>query len=261
MKTRDSLARAAVVAAVALFIFSRPGFAQDQAQPEPQILLGRVGETYRNLKCYRFELSIVTESRAKGAQQVESESRSEERVLLAACKPNLLRIELKNPTLSLTKVSDGESSWVSFPALGQYMRKEDGAADPEVAAAWLKRATSLVADYESLAHRARQAHFLRVEAVKVGGRRADCQVVEIEYASGGAAITPESRRTLWIDRARNLVLKEITYSKTRTEFGNFTETKRTVNFTAVDLGGPFSDSIFAFTPQKGARKVMEFSFL
>jgi len=261
MKTRDSLARAAVVAAVALFIFSRPGFAQDQDQQEPQILLGRVSETYRNLKSYRFELSIVTESRAKGMQLVESESRSEERVLLAACKPNLLRIELKNPTLSLTKVSDGESSWVSFPALGQYMRKEGGAADPEVAAAWLKRATSLVADYESLAQRARQAHFLRVEAVKVGGRRAHCQVVEIEYASGGAAITPESRRTLWIDRARNLVLKEITYSKTRTAFGNFTETKRTVKFTAVDLGGPLSDSIFAFTPQEGARKVVEFNLL
>src|SRR4029450_1929301 len=81
MNTRDSLARAAVVAAVALFILSRPGFAQDQ--PEPQILLGRVGETYRNLKSYRFELSIVTESRAKVAQQVESESRSKERVLLA----------------------------------------------------------------------------------------------------------------------------------------------------------------------------------
>jgi peroxiredoxin/outer membrane lipoprotein-sorting protein len=261
MKTRDSLVRAVVVAAVALFIFSRPGFAQDQNQPEPQILLGRVSETYRNLKCYRFELSIVTESRAEGAQQVESESRSKERVLLAACKPNLLRIELKNPTLSLTKVSDGESSWVSFPALGQYMRKEGGAADPEVAATWLKRAASLVADYESLARRARQAHLLRVEAVKVGSRRADCQVVEIEYASGGAAITPESRRTLWIDRARNLVLKEITYSNARTAFGNFSEAKRTVNFTAVDLGGPFSDSIFAFTPQKGARKVVEFSLL
>src|SRR5262245_7448339 len=261
MKMRDSLARAAVVAAVALFMFCRPGFAQDQDQPEPRILLGRVSETYRNLKSYRFELSIVTESRAKGTQLVESESRSEERVLLAACKPNLLRIELKNPTLSLTKVSDGENSWVSFPALGQYMRKEGGAADPEVAAAWLKLATSLVADYESLAQRARQAHFLRVEAVKVGGRRANCQVVEIEYASGGAAITPGSRRTLWIDRARNLVLKEITYSKTRTAFGNFTETKRTVKFTAVDLGGPLSDSIFAFTPQKGARKVVEFNLL
>ena len=261
MKTRDSLAWAAGVAAIALFIFSRPGFAKCQDQPEPQILLGRVSETYRNLKSYRFELSIVTESWAKGAQKVESESRSEERVLLAACKPNLLRIELKNPTLSLTKVSDGESSWVSFPALGQYMRKEGGAADPEVAAAWLKRATSLVTDYESLAQRARQAHFLRVEAVEVGGRRADCQVVEIGYASDGAAITPESRRTLWIDRTRNLVLKEITYSKTWTAFGNFTETKRTVNFTAVDLGGPFSDSIFAFTPQKGARKVVEFSLL
>src|SRR5262245_30411262 len=193
MKTRDSLARAAVVAAVALFIFSRPGFAQDQDQPEPQILLGRVSETYRNLKCYRFELSIVTESRAEGAQQVDSESRSKERVLLAACKPNLLRIELKNPTLSLTKVSDGESSWVSFPALGQYIRKEGGVADPEVAAAWLKRATSLIADYESLARRARRAHFLRVEAVKVGGRRADCQVVDVGYASGSAAITHESR--------------------------------------------------------------------
>jgi peroxiredoxin/outer membrane lipoprotein-sorting protein len=261
MKTRDSLAWAAVVAAIALFIFSRPGFAQVQDQPEPQILLRRVSETYRNLESYRFELSIVTESRAKGAQKVESESRSEERVLLAACKPNLLRIELKNPTLSLTKVSDGESSWFSFPALGQYMRKEGGAADPEVAAAWLKSATSLLADYEILAQRARQAHFLRMEAVEVGGRRADCQVVEIEYAIGGAAITPESRRTLWIDRARNLVLKEITYSKTRTAFGNVTETKRTVNFTAVDLSGPFSDSIFAFTPQKGARKVVEFSLL
>ena len=261
MKTSNSLARAAVVAAVALFIFSRPGFAQDQDQPEPQILLERVGETYRNLKSYRFELSIVTESRAKGAQQVESESRSEERVLLAACKPNLMRIELKNPTLSLTKVSDGESSWISFPALGQYMRKEGGAADPEVAAAWLKRATSLVADYESLAQRGRHARFLRVEAVKVGGRRADCQVVEIEYASGSAAIMPESRRRLWIDRARNLVLKEITYFQTRTAFGNFSETKRTVNFTAVDLGGPLSDSIFSFTPQKGSRKVVEFSLL
>ena len=261
MKMRYSLVRAAVVAAVALFIFSRPGFAQDQDQPEPQILLGRVGETYRNLKSYRFELSIVTESRAEGAQKVESKSRSEERVLLAACKPNLLRIELINPTLSLTKVSDGESSWISFPALKQYMRKEGGAADPEIAAAWLKRANSLVADYESLAQRARQAHFLRLEAVEVGGRRADCQVVEIEYAGGGAAITPESRRTLWIDRASNLVLKEITYSKKRTAFGHFTETKRTVNFTAVDLGGPFSDSIFAFTPQKGAREVVEFRLL
>ena len=261
MKTRDNLAWAAGVAAIALFIFSRPGFAQDQRLPEPQILLGRVSETYRNLKSYRFELSIVTESRARGAQKVESESRSEERVLLAACKPNLLRIELKNPTLSLTKVSDGESSWISFPALGQYMRKEGGAADPEVAAAWLNRATSLVADYESLAQRARQAHFLRVETVEVGGRRADCQVVEIGYAGADAAITPESRRTLWIDRTRNLVLKEITYSKTWTAFGNFAETKRTVNFTAVDLGGPFSDSIFAFTPQKGARKVVEFSLL
>src|SRR5262249_9726360 len=149
--------------------------------------------------------------------------------------------------LSLTKVSDGESSWVSFPALGQYMRKEGGAADPEVAAAWLKRATSLVTDYESLAQRARQPHFLRVEAVEVGGRRADCQVAEFGCVSDGAPITPKSRRPLWMDRTRNLVLKKITSPKTRTAFANFTETKRTVTFTAVDLGGPFSDSIFAFT--------------
>ncbi|HKQ72102.1 MAG TPA: redoxin domain-containing protein [Blastocatellia bacterium] len=260
MKTRNSLAWAAVVAAVVLFILSRPGFAQDQDQPEPQILLGRLSETYRNLKRYRFELSIVTESKAEGAQ-VKSESRSEERVLLAASKPDLLRIELKNPTLSLTKVSDGESSWVSFPALRQYMRKESGAADPEVAAAWLQRATSLVADYESLAQRAQQAQFLRAEAVEVGGRRADCQVVEIEYARGGGATAPESRRTLWIDGARNLVLREITYTKMRTGFGNFTETKRTVNFTAVDLDGPMPESLFAFTPQESDRKVVEFSLL
>ena len=94
MKTRDSLARAAV-GGVALFIFSRPGFAQDQDQPEPQILLGRVGETYRNLKSYRFVIDCYG-VKGQRAQQVESKSRSEERVLLAACKPNLLRIELKN---------------------------------------------------------------------------------------------------------------------------------------------------------------------
>ena len=50
MKTRDSLARAAVVAAIALFIFSQPGFAKRQDQPEPQILQSLASQN----RCFRL---------------------------------------------------------------------------------------------------------------------------------------------------------------------------------------------------------------
>ena len=251
-------------AALIMLAVACPVWSQDQM--EPQALLKKVSETYKNLKRYHFEGVTVMESKA-GEGQVRSESRSEETFSIAAVKPDRMRGEMRSPTFSLLTVSDGRTDWVLASATNQYTKKpagqkgRPGAGGLDPVSSWVSRSTSRLAEYERLADRAKEAKILREEAVEVSGGRVNCYVVEVEYQpTVGYPNVPSSRRTLWVDKARYLVLRSITTTKYQVPYSHPYEVKNTTTFTTAKVDEPLPDTLFVFVPPEGAKEVEEWSF-
>jgi len=233
---------------------------------EPRALLKTVSETYRDLKRYHFEAQSITETKTKGPQG-ESERWSKESVIIAAIKPDRLRIETKNPTLNVTLVSDGQTRWVCAPKFKQYTRRAAGAAgdsrESSGAAGFdllLGRAALRLMEYERLTEWLREAKSLPDEAVEVSGQKINCSVVEVEYGSPASAMTVlSSRKTFWIDQVRHIILREIATSQARSPAGITLDTKQTITFTTAKVDEPIPETLFAFTPPEGAREMAELS--
>lgn len=260
-----------VAAVVALLLMS--GSAPAQTEPDARQLLKLAGETYQNLKSYHFEAtrSKVSASEAMG---VKSEQRSEESFALAAVKPDRRRSELKDSTVSFMTASDGRTEWTYLPGLKQYLKKAKGDGQRPVAftnpteifAAAFSDPLSLLAlelsmrltGYEHLADGVKSAQLLREEKIEVAGRSIDCYVVEVDYAPAVQQAGEQlSRKTLWIDQARKVVLREIARSKIPTRFGGFIDSTQTTTFTLARVNEPLADALFAFAPPADAREVEE----
>src|SRR5262249_38702546 len=82
----------------------------------------RVGETYKNMKSYHFEMMSVTETKVE-AGQLKSLQRTEEAFIIAAIKPDRSRVETKSPNLSIVTIYDGKTNWVYVPALKKYLKR------------------------------------------------------------------------------------------------------------------------------------------
>ena len=96
------------------------------AATDPKALLERVAETYRNLKRYEFDFTLLTDIRsAAGRKSVETH------IELTNVRPDKLRILISGGLGEVQVYSDGAVSSIFVPALKQYTRKatSDAKAD------------------------------------------------------------------------------------------------------------------------------------
>jgi peroxiredoxin len=109
--------------------------------------------------------------------------------------------------------------------------------------------------YQGLASQAKRAKVVREEAIEVGGQNVPCYVVEI--GDNRSTASRSSLKTLWIDKTRYIVVREVNLSREARESGDFTEKKTTTVFNIASVNQSLPDELFAFTPPAGAKEISE----
>src|SRR5262245_2246810 len=261
-----------VAIAFVLVVTAISGAAQDPNRansqttaPDAKAILKQVAETYKNLRSYHFEgrytLEQVTESRG-----LKDEFKREELVVNAAIKPDRSRIESKNTHISVTSISDGKTKWLYAPGPNEYTKTgegpvrlvTDGPVKNSAPMAHLAIATNLLAGYSRVSDRLGVAKIIGEETLEIGGRRSDCFVIEAYYfAASTGSQTSTLTRKLWIDKSRNIVLREIQHTEAKMPWGRTINSNIAYNFTVATVGEPIPETLFTFVPPEGAKEVAE----
>ena len=179
------------------------------AKGDAKALLEIVGETYRNLKRYQFDFTLLTEIRStSGRKSVETH------IDLTSIRPDRLRMRISGGLGELQVYSDGAFSWVFVPPLKQYTRKtvsDAKATATDGSSRFAAIAMQVFEQFERISAGVHTAKILRTEKLKVGDTPIECQVVEVELEERD----PDEKRmrTYWIDSQRNLVLKVVQLDK------------------------------------------------
>jgi len=241
-----------VATALPAYSFQTPDTSPSTA--DPKTLLEKVAETYRNLKAYEFDFTLVTEIRgAGGRKSVETH------IELTNVRPDRLRILISGGLGEVQVYSDGAVSSVFIPALKQYTRKTTSNA--KVAAAdgvsrFAAIAMQVLEQFERISSSVHTAKILQTEKLEVGDSQVECLVIEVELEEQD----PEEKRlrTYWIDAQRNLVLKVVQFDKLSGEATNALETEITTTFRKAESNPSIPDSTFAFKPPADAKEVEAF---
>ena len=187
-----------------------------QGLPKGKDVLGRVSKSYRSAKSYRVQAVVTTQVAGAPQAGVPMPGPPRDLIDIAFRAPNLVRIERGTTMRSVEVLGAGrgpgqfQPNWDpprnttetvdSLPASSQ--------PDPENQAQrqrvqWMKNAGFM--DYSAIEDGLTRAETLRQEKVDFEGSPVACWVVEASYAAG-------NRRTLWVDPARNVVLREVEIS-------------------------------------------------
>ena len=215
------------------------------AQPsDPEALLGKVSSTYELITQYHVDVNASL-----------LESVASWRESLASSGSGRYRYESQTPGFTVVYVSDGHSSWAYRPELRQYTEDAPGTDRSRRAQETASKVeTMLLTRFRMLSKVPKEARILRQEDVQVDvmpgnkkGRKVRCLVLDIK-PTGGEHWTEQ----LWIDPDRALVLKSIFVEPARPPFLPSRSVLRVWNRLEI---GPPDDSVFHFTPPRGARLV------
>ncbi len=264
-KMRNVVAVAFVFVAAAISVAAQDQTRPDlqTAAPDAKAILKQVAETYKNLKSYHFEGRLTTEQ-VNESMGLRDERKAEELFVNAAIKPGRYRIESKNANFSVTHVSDGKTKWVYAPSINEYAKKAaEAGADNLVLgrdplASFAAGAVNMLTSVSNIADRVREAKITGEEKLEIGGQKVDCLVIEAYYSAVSTASQSNTHiRKLWIDKARNIILRQIQHNKSKTPWGTTMESKMTHIFTVARMGEQVPETLFAFTPPEGAKEVAE----
>lgn len=207
---------------------------------DTQTTLQRVSDTYANLKSYHFAGAILAETKAGN-----SVSRSGTEFDVAMSAPAKLRVEYRYEHAgNWVRVSDGKTT-SRYRSLTKEF-KRDAAAPEDLD---ILRGTP-VSSFEHIAEGVKKATLLPEETVAVGGQAVPCLVLEVEYPPGAllAGMVPIPTR-YWIDKSRNIILKQVTGTRSQTDDASRrTENLRTTTFTVASINEDVPDTLFAFNP-------------
>ena len=240
-----------------LWIASSQNFFSSDVKVED--LLEKVRDTYRDLKSYRFEANFLTETTAKGKQE-----KIEMEVSLAIVKPARVRVNIKDERKEILSISNEQTTWVYMDRFKQYVKKDtlqDGGAASDAGQSELTAMVDRFADaYAHLTEHAGNATVLREEKMENGGSSVWCYVLNlVTLYKGDTEGGIETERTLWIDKNRFVVLKEVSHTETKAATPEAAlQLMRTTVFNRVDLNEPLPPDLFVFQPPEGARQVEHF---
>jgi peroxiredoxin/outer membrane lipoprotein-sorting protein len=236
-----------LVAALGLALLA--GTVAAQGDRDAHTLLEKVVQTYQGLARYQFEGTVSVTMSANGQSQSFDVP-----VLVAAIRPSRVHSEMHNPMMGMQYVSDGTQTILYSEQLNQFVRKP-ALADSQAMIGGI----SPLNRYFTLLKNATAWKYLRDEALDVRGSKSPCAVVEVTFARLPNQQGDISPTTLWIDRARHVVLRESTTIVTKTPDGKPAMTMaQTTLFHVTRMNEPVADSFFVFRPPDGAKEVKEF---
>jgi thiol-disulfide isomerase/thioredoxin len=232
--------------------------ARAQQPPDARALLQKVTETYRGLNSYRFEgvMSITVGGGGSIPQSFEVP------LLVAAERSGRARVDVRNPQMGMTLVSDGKQLVTFLPSLKQYTRKP-AEAPLDSAGALRSPPGSPLARYFQMLDGLKSAEIVDDAPVTVGGRTAPCWVVRCDVTPPQALAADSSARavaTFWVDKSRSLVLHDsTTVSMRHPVTGAQMAMDQVTSFSLGEVNGALPDSLFVFAAPAEAQEVQAFS--
>ncbi len=224
-------------------------------------LLSRVGETYRSLDSFHFDVTELTTTKSK-----DFERSTETHVVTARDASGRLRVEFDDRVAGGVAVSNGFTTWLYFPRLGKYVEMAGmplaGAAGGQPgtpALDFIKISERFPARYRDVAERLLSSGIVREESIDVGGRQIACKVVEAEYAPPPGMAEGKILRMFWVDPQRALVVRELAQASTKpAELEEPVVVTQQITFRTAKGKEPLPADLFVFKPPEGAERVETF---
>jgi outer membrane lipoprotein-sorting protein len=235
---------------LSIFVFSA---AMAQQKPEAAEVLRRVTGVYSNATQYQLavEETIVITRVTDGAVT----SQSNEEVAMAVKQPDRVRFEIEGDMDDAgLVVSDGQTAWAYSPKANEYMKLKPGRAPAEPLSDTDVTDELKVPYMMQLAQRALEffkfplrtkGSVVGEETLTVKGSAYPCIVISVEDRP-----FPKSATKLWIDKTRNVVLRE----EVRNVSGLMIESTSAI-YSIVRINEPLPEELFQFSPPPGARLV------
>jgi outer membrane lipoprotein-sorting protein len=234
-------------------------------------VLSRVSRTYASMKTLQAEADVSMGTTAPGLTQNTSMH-----LFLALAPPGKMRIENKGP-MSVLLIFDGQRGWMYMPALNKYSKLPNSATPAANAAASSSAGgdaigsalpgVGFIPDFKNVAEGVKEARIVRSETLQVDGADVDCYVIGVVHkpqppltpqAADGATVRDQiTRETVWVDKARDLVVR-LTSDTIPVAAENSTseaEIRSTITFHKLTLDAPLADDTFVFTPPAGATEL------
>jgi thiol-disulfide isomerase/thioredoxin len=237
-----------------LLLATAPPQPAPAAADDARALVDSVAARYERLPRYRFE--GVVNARATGAGLGKEQSLAMP-FRYAAVRPSRLLTDARNPSMPTLIVADGESLWISAPALGQYLVQKAPSFAPGASLDPMTRSFDGVLSMAAgLGAGLAGARSIGRDTVHTAAGPVSCRRLELSYAPDstrpGARVLP---RVLWIDEARGVVLRDSSTNEiTHAQFGEVRQVQDT-RWVVADVKGDVPDSLFAFTPPAESRRV------
>jgi len=213
----------------ALLMNPSPG----QTLPDLTKILNQVSEKYKAASQYQIEADVTL----GGAKAGNSASH----IAFTFKAPDKYRMQSGIAGAEALSVDDGATLWFYFPKLNQYGSFPASALTAD-APGDLADARPQAMDnfmmwrYRAAADSLDRAKFMREESIEIAGTKIDCYVV---------MVSPQKRESIytwWIDKTRNLILRE-------------DHANSSTVFTSIKLNQPIRDDLFIFDPPPGAQKL------
>ncbi len=214
--------------------------------PDPRKLYEAASQALQHYKTYRVDsLTDVETMIGEQSNVVETESS------VVSAGPGRVRIETKGPAGGIL-VSDGESLWIYFAGANRYT-KRSAAAAPEVLLRPFNPALNGFPNVEAVTQNASSIKLAQEEILSIGQDKYNCDVVQIQFDTLPGTEMTNIVQNVWIDKTRSVIMKqELTALVKSPKLRAPLVIKQSTSVTFLQVDAATSDSLFIFTPPKGA---------
>lgn len=181
---------------------------------------------------------------------------------------NHYRFELRGELGTAVQVSDGQTEWIYYAPLNQYVQQPAPRAGPSevmshsaIGLSRLRQAQSHMKNFVYLRSMVRTATFVPEQTIEVAGTSMSCVVITTEGEMPDAQSPIKIRFTLWIDKQTKLIRKSTQRSKGEltaepgAHYSGLDE--RLYQVAEIDVSH-FPEDTFSFAPPPSAILVKEF---
>jgi TonB family protein len=164
--------------------------------------------------------------------------------------PNLVRYEIGDPgTARVLVVCDGATAWSYAPDAKHYTRL---ALTGQPTGSLNSSCGFLITDWRNLLTGLASATLVGHESLNFNGEYRDCVVVRAEYPGDGVSQSGRTR-TIWMDAARRLILRE----RIETNYASPDQSPgmnkiQTIDYITIDRDPKLGPDAFVFTPPEGS---------
>jgi thiol-disulfide isomerase/thioredoxin len=225
------------------------------AQDDARALIKQVVKTYQDATLYEFE--SVTDSFLTGDIN-HSWSRTTD--ALAKDGPERIRWATVAMNGSFSVVSDGKTAWIASIDSREFIRTSLGGPllDLKSGGPWATFALQVLSRemtvFDRLERELRTAEVTGRTSLEVDGAPVECLVIHANYNPPKGSMGIESMtRTLWIDPARSIILREEIVTRGKlfpSRPYEDVESRSVKRYTKAVVGQPLPASLFNYTPPR-----------